>query len=146
MADYSLVPVDHQPDFGDASLVPVEHDPFVADETTGQAAAQMANKPAAGIQVADAANHNRTPQDICSYAQAMCNAAARMSAPIHEAQTMMQQCKEKYDFCLNKANRGIFSRNGDLIRFPDGGTVIFRPQYQLYVPSPNRPQNFLEPD
>jgi hypothetical protein len=28
MPDYSLVPVDHQPDFGDFSLVPVDHDPF----------------------------------------------------------------------------------------------------------------------
>jgi hypothetical protein len=30
MADYSLVPVDHQPDFENVSLVPVEHDPFAA--------------------------------------------------------------------------------------------------------------------
>jgi hypothetical protein len=31
MDDYSLMPVDHQPDFGDFSLVPVEHDPFSGD-------------------------------------------------------------------------------------------------------------------
>jgi hypothetical protein len=30
MDDYSLVPVDHQPDFENVSLVPVEHDPFAA--------------------------------------------------------------------------------------------------------------------
>jgi hypothetical protein len=32
MSDYSLVPVDHQPDFSDASLVPVDHDPFSGDD------------------------------------------------------------------------------------------------------------------
>jgi hypothetical protein len=146
MGDYSLVPVDHQPDFDGASLVPIEHDPFGADGMTQQAAAQTINVPATGMQIADAANDNRTPEQLCSQAQAMSNAAARMSAPIGEAQTMMQQCKEEYDLCSNKAARGIFSRNGDIIHFPDGGTVIFRPQYQLYVPSPDRPENFLKPD
>ena len=28
MPDYSLVPVDYQPQFEDHSLVPVDHDPF----------------------------------------------------------------------------------------------------------------------
>src|SRR5262249_37187531 len=28
---HSLVPVDHEPDFGDVSFVPVDHDPFGAD-------------------------------------------------------------------------------------------------------------------
>ena len=28
MSDFSLVPVDYQPDFGDISFVPVDHDPF----------------------------------------------------------------------------------------------------------------------
>jgi hypothetical protein len=32
MPDFSLVPVDHQPDFSDVSLVPVDHDPFSADD------------------------------------------------------------------------------------------------------------------
>src|SRR5664279_1629025 len=31
MPNYSLVPVDHQPDFDDYSLVPVDHDPFAGD-------------------------------------------------------------------------------------------------------------------
>jgi hypothetical protein len=34
MPDYTLVPVDYQPDFGDASLVPVDHDEFSADGVT----------------------------------------------------------------------------------------------------------------
>jgi len=39
MPDFSLVPVDHQPDFGGVSLVPVDYDPFSADGVTQQAAA-----------------------------------------------------------------------------------------------------------
>jgi A nuclease of the HNH/ENDO VII superfamily with conserved WHH len=31
MPDFSLVPVEHQPDFSDVSLIPVDHDPFSAD-------------------------------------------------------------------------------------------------------------------
>ena len=44
MPDYSLVPVDYQPDFGDVSLVPVDHDSFSDDGVTRQAAtpAQLA--------------------------------------------------------------------------------------------------------
>lgn len=42
MADYSLVPVDHQPDFSDVSLVPVDHDPFSADDVVQQAQTQPA--------------------------------------------------------------------------------------------------------
>jgi hypothetical protein len=47
MPDYSLVPVDHQSDFGDVSLVPVDYDPFSADGATQPAQAQPAqNQPA----------------------------------------------------------------------------------------------------
>jgi hypothetical protein len=42
MPDYSLVPVDYQPDFDDYSLVPVDHDPFAADGATQQAQIQQA--------------------------------------------------------------------------------------------------------
>jgi hypothetical protein len=42
MADYSLVPVEHQPDFENASLVPVDDDPFSADGVTQQAPSQQA--------------------------------------------------------------------------------------------------------
>jgi hypothetical protein len=41
MPDYSLVPVDYQPDFDDYSLVPVDHDPFAADGVTQQAQFQQ---------------------------------------------------------------------------------------------------------
>lgn len=40
MSDYSLVPVDHQPDFGDVTLVPVDHDPFADGGPIQQAQTQ----------------------------------------------------------------------------------------------------------
>jgi hypothetical protein len=40
MSDYSLVPVDHQPDFSDASLVPVDHNPFSDDDAVQSAQGQ----------------------------------------------------------------------------------------------------------
>ena len=42
MPDYSLVPVDHQPDSDGYSLVPVDHDPFAADGPAQQAQIQLA--------------------------------------------------------------------------------------------------------
>jgi len=40
MPDFSLVPVDHQPDFSDVSLIPVDHDPFSADGASQQVQVQ----------------------------------------------------------------------------------------------------------
>jgi hypothetical protein len=45
MPDYSLVPVDYQPDFDDYSLVPVDHDPFAADRVAQQAPFQQPPTP-----------------------------------------------------------------------------------------------------
>jgi hypothetical protein len=45
MPDYSLVPVDYQPDFDDYSLVPVDHDPFAADGMAQQAQFQQPPTP-----------------------------------------------------------------------------------------------------
>jgi hypothetical protein len=42
MPDYSLVPVDYQPDFDDYSLVPVDYDPFPEDGPVQQAQIQLA--------------------------------------------------------------------------------------------------------
>ena len=42
MPDYSLVPVDYQPDFDDYSLVPVDHDPFAAEGVAQQSQIQLA--------------------------------------------------------------------------------------------------------
>jgi hypothetical protein len=42
MPDYSLVPVDYQPDFDDYSLVPVDYDPFAADGLAQQQQIQQA--------------------------------------------------------------------------------------------------------
>src|SRR5260221_14351997 len=45
MPDFSLVPVDYQPDFSDVSLLPVANDPFSADEMIRQAQTQLASQP-----------------------------------------------------------------------------------------------------
>ena len=42
MRDYSLVPVDYQPEFDDHSLVPVGYDPFAADGVARQPQIQLA--------------------------------------------------------------------------------------------------------
>jgi len=57
MPDYTLVPVDHQPDFDDYSLVPVDHDPFIADDIIQRAQIQLAQaqpQPPAGAGQPDA--------------------------------------------------------------------------------------------
>jgi len=59
MPDFSLVPVDYQPDFDDYSLVPVDHDPFAADGLAQQAQIQLAQaqpqqQPATGTGQPDA--------------------------------------------------------------------------------------------
>jgi hypothetical protein len=41
MTNYSLVPVDYQPDFPSYSLVPVDYDPFSGEGTTQQAQDQQ---------------------------------------------------------------------------------------------------------
>ena len=45
MPNYSLVPVDHQPDFDGYSLVPVDYDPFAADGLIPQAQIQQPPTP-----------------------------------------------------------------------------------------------------
>jgi hypothetical protein len=45
MPDYSLVPVDYQPNFDEYSLVPVDYDPFAADGATQQAQFQQPPTP-----------------------------------------------------------------------------------------------------
>jgi hypothetical protein len=45
VSDYSLVPVDHQPDFENVSLVPVDHDPFIEEGEAQQAQAQPQSVP-----------------------------------------------------------------------------------------------------
>ena len=42
MPDYSLVPVDYQPDFYDHLLIPVDHDPFAENGVAQQAQFQLA--------------------------------------------------------------------------------------------------------
>jgi hypothetical protein len=72
MPDYSLVPVDYQPDFGDYSLVPVDYDPFAADGVAQQSQTQYAQaqpqgplqqRPATGAGQPDAGAPAATPID-----------------------------------------------------------------------------------
>jgi len=51
MRDYSLVPVDYQPEFDDHSLVPFDHDPFAEDGVSQQPQIQLAQaQPQAPLQ------------------------------------------------------------------------------------------------
>lgn len=45
MSDFTLVPVDHQPDFEDPSLIPVDYDPFSADDMIQRAQTQLEGQP-----------------------------------------------------------------------------------------------------
>jgi hypothetical protein len=59
MADYSLVPVDHQPEFVDTSFIPVDHNPFSADNASPQL--QVANDPQRVMLRADRSNIDAPP-------------------------------------------------------------------------------------
>lgn len=65
MDDYSLVPVEHQPDFDDVSLVPVDHDPFSDDGVTQQAQSQPAQIPP-GSQAQRAPTDNNSEADAAA--------------------------------------------------------------------------------
>jgi hypothetical protein len=56
MPDFSLVPVDHQPDFSDVSLVPVDHDPFSADDIIQRTRGYLESQPQRLATVAGPAN------------------------------------------------------------------------------------------
>jgi len=73
MADYSLVPVEHQPDFENVALVPVDHDPFSADGVTQQARSPQAHAQQAQTQPAQS-QQAQTKQPAMG--------ASRSSAPI----------------------------------------------------------------
>jgi hypothetical protein len=45
MPDYTLIPVDYQPDFSDYSLVPVDYNPFAAEDAIQQAQVQAESQP-----------------------------------------------------------------------------------------------------
>ena len=62
MPDFSLVPVDHQPEFEDVSLVPVDHDPFGDNSTIQQAQIQPAQAQQAQSQTQPAQPQQPQPQ------------------------------------------------------------------------------------
>src|SRR5882757_4730868 len=78
MPDYSLVPVDHQPDFDDHSLVPVDHDPFAADGITQQAQIQQPPTP---IQLAQPQPQTQPQQPATGAGQPGVNGPATGNSP-----------------------------------------------------------------
>src|SRR5436309_5686751 len=78
MPDYSLVPVDYQPDFGDYSLVPVDHDPFAEDGVTQQAQIQQPPTP---TQPAQPRPQTRPQQPATGAGQAGVNGPATGNSP-----------------------------------------------------------------
>src|SRR5580693_5076637 len=88
MPDYSLVPVDYQPDFDGSSPVPVDYDPFGADGPIQQARTQLASQPQTGCGVRSAAVRSA-------------NAGVRAAAPAN--------CAERRTSALRSATAGTRS-------------------------------------
>jgi hypothetical protein len=78
MPDYSLVPVDYQPDFDDYSLVPVDHDPFAADGLAQQAQFQQPPTP---TQPAQPQPQNQPQQPATEAGQPGVNGPATGNSP-----------------------------------------------------------------
>lgn len=62
MADYSLVPVEHQPEFENVSLVPVDHDTFSDSGLPQQAPTQLAQMPIRSPQGQPPVRQAQSPQ------------------------------------------------------------------------------------
>lgn len=96
MADFSLVPVDHQPDFSDVSLVPVDHDPFSVDGTTQQtgiqAVATDAGSSNVGADIGDEATSNRSrPLVLAAAGDSYPTADAAAIAALQDAYPPLQR-------------------------------------------------------
>jgi Domain of unknown function (DUF4329) len=88
MPDYSLVPVDHQPDFDDYSLVPVDHDPFAEDGVIQQARTQLESQPqrfAAGADLPDVGASASSIEGASNRSRPLLLAAAGDSYPTADA-------------------------------------------------------------
>ncbi len=102
MPDYSLVPVDHQPDFDDYSLVPVDYDPFAADGLAQQTQIQLAQaqpQPPAGAGQPDAI----TPP-----------AAGRLLPLVDENHMVDSHVYEKYSTGIPPAGPQVATTKGNL--------------------------------
>ena len=79
MPDYSLVPVDYQPDFDNHSLVPVDHNPFAADVPAQQAQVQEAQ-----VQVPPQGSPQQPPASGAGQPDAGVPAAGGVLSPLTE--------------------------------------------------------------
>ena len=93
--------------------------------------------PAQQASLADAANDNLTPAQVCQQAYADAVALARINPSLSSTDYLLarQLSAEKLDYCLQLANGELpISRGGDFVEFYGGGVVIFRPgRPPLYV-------------
>lgn len=92
--------------------------------------------------VADAANNNLTPQQVCRqvYAEGMASVRMNPSLSPDEYLDARYELTSALEICLNLANgvRPIFS-NGNFVEFLGAGVVVFRPGIApFYVPFPGR--------
>ncbi|WP_298255853.1 hypothetical protein [Bradyrhizobium sp.] len=106
MSDFSLVPVDHQPDFEDVSLVPVDHDPFGADGVTRQAQLGQA-KPAQAQQMPAEPQPVVTPTPVQSRDESKDDCIRRCSdlaLPTPDYGIQFQRCMLA---CMSGGNSGF---------------------------------------
>jgi len=72
MSDFSLAPVDDQPDFADVSFVPIDHDPFSADAMIHQTGtgleSQLQSVAGSALDLIDAMHRDDLPGDIAAAA------------------------------------------------------------------------------
>jgi hypothetical protein len=81
MADYSLVPVEHQPDFENASLVPVDHDPFKVEGAAQLAPSQQAQSRPAQTQLGRGVQPQLGQTEPQSQSQPVSSAQAKSAVP-----------------------------------------------------------------
>jgi hypothetical protein len=86
------------------------------------------------------ANENRTPEQTCRQAYADSIAYARLHASNAEGVMIRKQAAGSLSECLKIVNREEPRSIGeDIVQFPGGGVVIFRPgRPPLYVRLPTR--------
>jgi hypothetical protein len=122
MADYSLVPVDHQPDFGDASLVPVEHDPFGADsgtKTDGVANGDIACRSEPAPPIVSSGDNNRQVETKSSeladgYASSKPSPNVDPRVLTAPSQQYSMASHAAYSRCVDKCIHLLSSPSGDL--------------------------------
>jgi hypothetical protein len=104
MPDYSLMPVDHHPDFDDHSFVPVDYDPFAADGVAQQAQIQLAQ-----------AQPQQKPPTASGRSDAGVPAAGGVLSPLRDENHMVDSyVYEKYSTGTPPAGPQVTTAKGNL--------------------------------